>query len=397
MAPARLRFRIRRTSGYFHAEGNQMMRNMTARMAGAVAALTALAACDSLHNPGHPVLETSIGADGTTALFFYDGVGVADPALNVARFLPYPEMPVRWGLHALSRDGARALVSWNDEGRQQQADGTIAEPRDKPRIDVFATSDGRLLQSIEAAYAALALSDDGTRVVVAAPPKRVGDTLVSTLAAFDVADGAQRWSVPGAFKAIVTIPGAGAVAGIAFDLVSSATRLQIFDLDTGALRLDVPMADYAQSLAASPDGKILAIGRVEVTGADSQSANAHYLLMNVADGALVREVVLPRRSPMEGVALSSDGRFIAAVVSLDGSVPLTQLEPSGFYAHELVVWDGDALAWRRPAEHPSAAPQTIALSPDGALLVSVEYDGVALYAVATGDEVMREQFKQNLF
>jgi len=31
-------------------------------------------------------------------------------------------------------------------------------------------------------------------------------------------------------------------------------------------------------------------------------------------------------------------------------LPPTQLEPSGFYAHELVIWDGDALAWRRPAE-----------------------------------------------
>lgn len=396
MALAGPRFRIRRTSGYFHAEGNQTMRNMTAKLTGAVAALTALAACDSLQNPDHPVLETSIATDGTTALFFYDGVGVGDPALNVARFLPYPEIPPRWGLHALSRDGARALVSWNDEGNQQQPDGTTAPPRDKPRIDVFAMSDGRLLQSIEMAHNALALSDDGTRVVVGGPTGRVGVTPDAALAAFDVADGTQRWSILGEFKAIVTIPGASAVAAIWFDL-SSATRLQIFDLDTGAVRLDVPMMDYAESLTASTDGKLLAIGRAEVTGADRQSANTHYLLVNVADGALVREVVLPSRSPMETVVLSSDERFIAAVVSLDGSVPPPQLEPSGFYAHELVIWDGDALAWRRPAEYPSTAPQTIAFSPDGALLVSAEYDGVALYAVATGAEVLRQHYKQNLF
>jgi WD40 repeat protein len=294
----------------------------------------------------------------------------------------------------LSRDGARALVSWDDEGRQQQPDGTIAPPRDKPRVDVFAISDGQLLQSIEVAYNALALSDDGTRVVVAKPVQSLGVT--PDVVAFDVADGAQRWSVPSALKAIVTIPGANAVAGIAYD-PSRATRLQIFDLDTGAVRLDVPLADYGESLAASPDGKLLAIGRAEVAGADSQSTNAHYLLTNVADGALVREVVLPSRSPMEGVALSPDGRFIAAVVSLDGTVPPTQLDPSGFYAHELVIWDGDALAWRRPAEHRVSAPQTIAFSPDGTLLLSAEYDAVALYAVATGDEMLREHYKQNVF
>src|SRR4029077_13656654 len=118
---------------------------------------------------------------------------------------------------------------------------------------------------------------------------------------------------------------------------TSTTRLQIFDLDTGAVRLDMPTMYYAESVAASPDGKTLAIGSVEVTPAGSQFANAHYQLMNVADGALVREVTLAHRSPMAGGTLSSDGRFIAAVVSIDGSISPTQLDPSGFYAHELVI------------------------------------------------------------
>jgi len=370
------------------------MRNMTARLA--VAALTALAACDSLQNPDHPVLETAIAADGTTTLFFYDGVGVADPALNVARFMPYAEMPARTGLHALSRDGGRGIFSWNDEGRQQQPDGTIADPRDKPRVDVFAVSDGRLLRSIEVAYNALALSDDGTRVVVAGPPAWVGDTPTSVLAAFDVDDGTQRWSVAGAFKAVVPIPGANAVAAVAFD-PSSATRLQIFDIDTGAVRLDIPLTDYGESLAASQDGKTLAIGRVELSGPGNPAANAHYLLVNVADGAVVRDVMLPSRSPMDTVAVSSDGRFMAAVVSLDGTIPPTQLDPSGSYLHELVMWDGDALAWRRPAEYFAMSPHAIALSPDDAVLVSTESDGVHLYAVATGDEVETKNFKQNVF
>jgi hypothetical protein len=371
------------------------MKNMTARLAVAFAALTALAACDSLENPDHLVVETSIAADGTTALFFLDGVGVADPALNVARFMPYPTMPARMGVHALSRDGARGVVSWNDEGRQQQPDGTIAEPRDKPRIDVFAMSDGRLLQSMEMAHHALAISDDGARVVVAGYTGRAGDPPGDALVAVDVADGSQQWSAPGAFRAVTTIPGANAVAAVAFSYTSAPTRLQIFDLDTGAARVDVALGDHAESLAASADGKTLAIGRVEVTPPGSQAATGHLLLMNVADGALLREMTLPNRSPMPTVAVSSDGRFVAAVISIDGTVPFTDLDPSGFYAHELVLWDGDTVAWRRPAEF--HGDQTIAFSPDDALLVSAEHDGLVLYAVANGDEVMRANYKQDVF
>ena len=100
---------------------------------------------------------------------------------------------------------------------------------------------------------------------------------------------------------------------------------------------------------------------------------------------------------MYPVVLSSDGRFLAAVVSIDGTVPPTQLEPSGFYAHELVIWDGETLAWRRPAETVGQYGGTIAFSPDGTLLVSAEYDAVALYAVATGEVVLREQYKQTVF
>jgi hypothetical protein len=62
-----------------------------------------------------------------------------------------------------------------------------------------------------------------------------------------------------------------------------------------------------------------------------------------------------------------------------------------------VIWDGETLAWRRPAETVGQYGGTIAFSPDGTLLVSAEYDAVALYAVATGEVVLREQYKQTVF
>ena len=41
--------------------------------------------------------------------------------------------------------------------------------------------------------------------------------------------------------------------------------------------------------------------------------------------------------------------------------------------------------------------QMLASSPDGIALMAAESDGVAVYAVATGEEVLRKRFKQNVF
>jgi hypothetical protein len=381
------------------------MATMTSKLACAVptlAALVALAGCDSLKNPDHPVVETVIGADGRTALFFYDGVGIADPALNVVRFVPYPVLPVRMGLHGLSRNGARALVSWNDEGNQQAPDGGVTPPSDKPNIDVFDVPDGRLVRSFQVGHYALALSEDGARLVVAgtaneeasppAAPPQFAPT--GTLIAFNVDDGSRRWSVPGAFQSVVTIPGANAVAALPINGDPPASRLLILDLDTGATRREIPLADFPEGLAVSPDGGLLVVGRVEIGLPDTQAANAHFILINVADGATVREVSLSGRSPWENMAVSSDGRFIAAIVGLDG--PSSSANPRG-PVRELVLWDGDAVTMRTPTDLTGMYPRTVALSPDSAVLVAAQSDGVGLYDVLTGVELARRHYKQNLF
>ncbi len=265
----------------------------------------------------------------------------------------------------------------------------------------------RRLSPIRGAVNALAFSEDGRRLVVAAgEPARLGEATI-----WDATDGRLLRSFPGhtdALYALALSPDAGILATGGYD-----QKVKIWKVESGELRHTLSAHNAAIfGLAFRPDGRVLA----------SASADRTVKLWQTSSGKRVETLSQPLKE-VQTLVWSADGRRLAAAgadhrirvwdVSESAAETTNPLLTSKF-AHEgailalawsrdgrtlvsaaddlmVKIWDASSFTERRTLERqPDLAPALSFLG-DSARVVVGRLDGSwEIYDVATGAVVRDE-------
>jgi hypothetical protein len=299
----------------------------------------------------------------------------------------------------LSADHTRAAIAWPDGGPSSTGNGQIVPSDDKSTIIVFRMSDGRAVHTFELGHHGIALSDDGEILAVSVMSPEIRPTNppadAAAVSGHSVLDGGQLWTVPGYLASLTAIPGANAVVGVFAGQGGTSSGLRVIDIATGNVRLELPLTtEVLTQVAVSSDGAVAAVAGFRLTG--TPNTEPLYWIVRLADGAVLRELVgPPGRYPMDELSVSGDGQFLANVVSIN-TTDFIEFEGNN-YAHETVVWQGDTISFRRPADFWATEGQLLAFSPDASTLLVSEMTALRQLSVPGGQVLRQQKFDSDPF
>jgi WD40 repeat protein len=209
----------------------------------------------------------------------------------------------------------------------------------------------------ERGYPAAVLAPDATAVAAGGPPDRMAllDAATGAILREYAEDGARQLLQPAAFLGPHTVAAVHSSRGSSI----SADGIVIWDMGTGGRELKPlpPNLGYVGRLAASPDGKVLAL----VGGAP------RVMLWNAASAEVIRELDAGKDFIL-AVEFSPDGRTLATT-DMDGAISL---------------WEASTGRRRGMLRGDQGFIDALAFSPDGRRLYSGGHDGTVLAWDLTG-------------
>jgi WD40 repeat protein len=261
--------------------------------------------------------------------------------------------PTTFGCLAISPDGA-TLASGNSREPDPAAGGLISV-----EIRLWDVASGNLLRSIKAhpnGVACLAFSPDGKTL---ASGGWIGDPKVRI---WDTSSGKLLQELGDSKSAVCFV----AFAPDGRALVSCMDKIAVWNLATAMLKWQARPTSPVDSIAISPDGRLLASGN----GAGTVS------LWDFESGKIVR--TLPAQQVIatgsQAVMFAPDGKTLATGGFLDGKVR---------------IWDVQTGQMIRKFGTKEGMVMCLAFAPDGKSIATEEGGEVRLWEVSTGKQLRK--------
>eukprot|EP00873_Tetraselmis_striata_P021776 jgi/Tetstr1/442040/TSEL_030221.t1 len=225
-----------------------------------------------------------------------------------------------------------------------------------------------------ASVQAVALSADGSRLATGSDDQ--------TAKVWDTATGALllEYTISSAVRHVaLTADGSHLAIG------DRSGRVGILATSPGAgLRMFEGYLAHSEAVPLSADGRLLALG---ATPTGQQHGIQDIALWDVNSGDLLRTVRIQGRNHLHSLALSGDGRLVAAGIDLgSGLGEGSKLEGvDQDFEYTAWVWDTASGALLHTLEGHTGILRTVVLSADGCLIATGSQDGTArLWDTATG-------------